>query len=66
MVVNFRTRKISRGTRKLTRTPTLIKKNIDSLVYFINLVTLIHLILYPIMLFINLVLNSKEYAKKSV
>jgi hypothetical protein len=26
MVVNFRARMISRGTRKLTRTPTLIKK----------------------------------------
>ena len=26
MVVNFRTRGISRGTRKLTRTPTLTKK----------------------------------------
>ena len=26
MVVNFRTREISRGTRKLTQTPTLIKK----------------------------------------
>ena len=28
MVVNFRVREISRGARKLTRTPTLIKKNI--------------------------------------
>jgi hypothetical protein len=27
MVVNFRARGISRGTRKLTRTSTLIKKN---------------------------------------
>jgi len=26
MVVNFRAREISRGARKLTRTPTLIKK----------------------------------------
>ena len=28
MFVNFRVREISRGARKLTRTPTLIKKNI--------------------------------------
>jgi hypothetical protein len=28
MVVNFRAREISRGTRKLAWTPTLIKKNI--------------------------------------
>jgi len=27
MIVNFRTREISRNTRKLTRTLTLIKKN---------------------------------------
>jgi hypothetical protein len=27
MVVNFRTREISRGTRKLIRTPMLLKKN---------------------------------------
>jgi hypothetical protein len=26
MIVNFRARKISQGTRKLARTPTLIKK----------------------------------------
>ena len=28
MVVNFRVREISRGARKLTRTPTLIIKNL--------------------------------------
>jgi hypothetical protein len=28
MVVNFRAREISRGARKLTRTPTLIIKNL--------------------------------------
>ena len=27
MIVNFRTRKINQGTRKLTQTSTLIKKN---------------------------------------
>ena len=27
MIVNFRVRRISRGARKLARTPTLIKKN---------------------------------------
>ena len=31
MVVNFRVRGISRGMRKLTRTPTLIKKNIQNI-----------------------------------
>ena len=33
MVVNFRARGISRDTRKLTRTPTLIKKNYITLTY---------------------------------
>jgi hypothetical protein len=28
MVVNFRAREISKGTRKLARTPTLIKKKV--------------------------------------
>jgi hypothetical protein len=38
MVVNFRTREISRGMRKLTRTPTLIKKNFNMKfnIYFIS------------------------------
>jgi hypothetical protein len=30
MLVNFRTRKITRGARKLARTPTLINKNKNS------------------------------------
>ena len=30
MVVNFRAHEISRGARELTRTSTLIKKNMDS------------------------------------
>jgi len=29
MVINFKTREINRGTRKLARTPTLIKKIIQ-------------------------------------
>jgi len=33
MVVNFRARGISRGTRKLARTPTIIKKKKGRLVY---------------------------------
>jgi hypothetical protein len=35
MVVNFRAREISRGTRKLTQTPTLIKK-ITKFVFFVG------------------------------
>jgi len=31
MIVNFRTREISRGIRKLTRTATLVKKQNDIL-----------------------------------
>jgi hypothetical protein len=34
MVVNFRAREISRSTRKLTRTPTLIKKKKEQLVHW--------------------------------
>jgi hypothetical protein len=34
MVINFRTRRISRGIRKLTRTPTLIKKKLKTWCFF--------------------------------
>jgi hypothetical protein len=33
MIVNFKAHKISRGARKLTRTPTLIIKNIYIYIY---------------------------------
>jgi hypothetical protein len=36
MVVNFRTHEISRGTRKLTRTPMLIKKKLVCYYIFKN------------------------------
>jgi hypothetical protein len=36
MIVNFRVREISRGARKLTRTPTLIIKKIAIFNFFKN------------------------------
>jgi hypothetical protein len=35
MILNFRAREISRGTRKLTRTTMLIKKNINIECYLV-------------------------------
>jgi hypothetical protein len=62
MVVNFKIPRISRDLRKLTRTPTLIKKNkywlIEKVsIYFIFLFLVFNSIFY----FLN---NSIEYQKK--
>ena len=43
MVVNFRARGISRGARKLARTPTLIKKKYGSLEFVHVLTSLVNL-----------------------
>jgi len=55
MVVNFRTREISRGAVKLTRTPTLIKK-FFSHIYIENSNFLILNLNFKIFIYIHLII----------